>query len=253
MKNSIITLALLFPLSLFSQGFDWQVSSRTPYQITDKYIGLVGGLSYNYQDGDFPFLEKDIVCCNYKYGDGLGVEFGLAGEFWYEHNLAFSASMTYTIVNANFRTETTVPKKTSPDLPAFNWTTAYESAITLNYINLELGVKKRIYDKLNLKAGLDIYYHIKTTESHKNVVVAPSNVPFSDGEFEKTLSNGRVGHLSTSVFGANLGISYDINLGVERYGEISALGGYTINSVLQDGDWFNLQAKLIIKAYLGLR
>jgi hypothetical protein len=253
MIRTALIFILLLPFVGFSQGFDWQVSSRHPYQITDRYIGLVGGLSYNYHVGDFPFLEQDIVCCNYEDGTGLGVQFGLGGEFWYQHDLAFSASLTYSIVNADFRTETTVAKKVSPDLPAFNWTTAYKSEITLNYINLDLAIKKRIYEKLNLKAGIDIGYHISTSEAHKNVVVEPENVPFSDGTFEKDLSNGRIGQLSTLVFGANLGLSYDINLGIERYGEVSALGGYTLNNLVKDDSWHNVQARLVLKAYLGIR
>lgn len=253
MKKAILIIILILPLASFSQGFDWQLTSRHPYEITNKYIGAVAGLSFGKQIGNFPFLERDIVCCNYQGGTGLGVQFGLGGEFWYQYDLAFSGSLTYSVINAKFSTETTVIRKTSPDLPGFNWTTAYNSNISLSYVTLDLAIKKRIYNKLNLKAGLDFNINIRSTESHENVVVEPQNVPFADGTFVKELSNGRIGKLTPFVVGINLGMSYDINLGIERYGELSALGGYSLNSYLVDNSWHNLQAKLILKAFMGIR
>lgn len=253
MKRLILISIFLFPSFLLSQGFDWQVSSRHPYEITDKYIGAVGSLSYGYHTGNFPFLESDIVCCNYEEGDGLGVQFGLAGEFWYEHDLAFSASVLYSRVNSNFITETSVVKKTDPDLPGFNWTTAYESDISLGFISLDMAVKKRIYDKLNLKAGIDLNFNISTSESHKNLVVSPKNIPFSDGTFEKELANGRIGEVSKFILGVSIGASYDIDFGIERYGEISFLTNYTTNSYVTNNNWQNLQTKIVLKAYLGIR
>ncbi|PKL78077.1 MAG: hypothetical protein CVV25_12790 [Ignavibacteriae bacterium HGW-Ignavibacteriae-4] len=253
MIRLILIFFFVLPSFVLSQGFDWQVSSRQPYDITNKYIGAVGSLSYGYHTGSFPFLEKDIVCCNYDKGDGLGVQFGLAGEYWYEHDLAFTASVLYSQVSANFRTETSVIKKTNPDLPGFNWTTAYESDITLGFITLDMAVKKRIYNKLSLRAGVDINFNINSSEAHKNTVVSPKNVPFSDGTFEKELSNGRIGDLSSFVLGVNIGASYDINLGIEKYGEISAISNYTVNSYVSNNSWQNLQTKLMIKAYFGVR
>ena len=253
MIRLILIFVFVLPSFVLSQGFDWQVSSRQPYDITNKYIGTVGSLSYGYHTGSFPFLEKDIVCCNYDKGDGLGVQFGLAGEYWYEHDLAFTASVLYSQVSANFRTETSVIKKTNPDLPGFNWTTAYESDNTLGFITLDMAVKKRIYNKLSLRAGVDINFNINSSEAHKNTVVSPKNVPFSDGTFEKELSNGRIGDLSSFVLGVNIGASYDINLGIEKYGEISAISNYTVNSYVSNNSWQNLQTKLMIKAYFGVR
>lgn len=253
MIRLILIFVFVLPSFVLSQGFDWQVSSRQPYDITNKYIGAVGSLSYGYHTGSFPFLEKDIVCCNYDKGDGLGVQFGLAGEYWYEHDLAFTASVLYSQVSANFRTETSVIKKTNPDLPGFNWTTAYESDIALGFITLDMAVKKRIYNKLSLRAGVDINFNINSSEAHKNTVVSPKNVPFSDGTFEKELSNGRIGDLSSFVLGVNIGASYDINLGIEKYGEISAISNYTVNSYVSNNSWQNLQTKLMIKAYFGVR
>lgn len=253
MIRLIIIFIFALPTFALSQGFDWQVSSRLPYDITNKYIGAVGSLSYGYHTGSFPFLENDIVCCNYDKGDGLGVQFGLAGEYWYEHNLAFTASVLYSQVSANFRTETSVIKKTNPDLPGFNWTTAYISDISLGFITLDMAVKRRVYDKLSLRAGVDINFNINSSELHKNIVVSPNNIPFSDGTFEKELSNGRIGELSNFVLGVSIGASYDINLGIERYGEISAISNYTVNSYVSNNNWQNLQTKLMIKAYLGIR
>lgn len=253
MIRTILIFIFALPTLLLSQGFDWQVSSRRPYEITKKYIGAVGSLSYGYHTGSFPFLERDIVCCNYDEGDGLGVQFGLAGEFWYEHDLAFTASVLYSRISSNFRTETSVVKKTNPDLPGFNWTTAYESDISLGFITLDMAVKKRIYDKLSLKAGVDINFNINSSETHRNIVVSPANIPFSDGTFEKELSSGRIGELSNFALGVSIGASYDIDLGIERYGEVSLLTNYTVNSYVAINNWQNLQTKLMIKAYLGVR
>ena len=253
MIRIIIIFIFTLPTFVFTQGFDWQVSSRHPYEITNKYIGAAGSLSYGYHTGNFPFLERDVVCCNYDVGDGLGVQFGLAGEYWYEHDLAFSASVLYSRISSNCRTETSVIKKTNPDLPGFNWTTAYESDISLGFITFDLAVKKRIYDKLSLRAGVDLNFNINSSETHRNIVVSPSNIPFSDGTFEKELSNGRIGDLSGFVLGVSIGASYDINLGIERYGEISAISNYTVNSYVSDNSWQNLQTKIMIKAYLGIR
>ncbi len=253
MIRIILIFIFAFPSLILSQGFDWQVSSRHPYNITDKYIGVASSVSYGYHTGNFPFLEKDIVCCNYDVGDGLGVQFGLAGEYWYDHDLAFTASLLYSQVNSNFRAETSVIKKTDPDLPGFNWTTAYESDISLGFITLDMAVKKRIYDKLSLRAGMDFNFNINSSETHRNLVVSPNNIPFSDGTFEKELTNGRIGELSSFVLGVSIGASYDVDLGIERYGEISAISSYTVNSYISNNSWQNLQTKLMIKAYLGVR
>lgn len=253
MKRIILIFLLNLPIVVLSQGFDWQVSSRYPYDFTNKYIGAVAGLSYGKQIGNFPFLENEVVCCNYQDGTGLGVQFGLGGEYWYQNDLAFSSSLTYRVINANFRTETTVNRKTNPDLPGFNWTTAYESNISLSFVTLDLGLKKRIFNKLNAKAGIDLNFNVKSSEIHKNIVVEPKNVPFADGTFEKELPKGRIGELTPFVIGINLGLSYDFDLGIERYGELSAIGGYTLNSFLKDNSWHNLQIQLLLKAYMGVR
>lgn len=253
MTKLILIVFMVIPVSLFSQGFDWQVSSRHPYNITNNYLGAVGGISYGYHSGNFPFLEGDITCCNYEKGDGLGIQLGITGEYWYEYDLAFSASLLYSQINSNFRTETSVIKKTNPDLPGFNWTTAYESDISLGYITLDMAVKKRIYDKLSLRAGVDINFNINSTESHRNLVVSPRNIPFSDGTFEKPLTAGRIGELSDFVLGVSIGTSYDFDLGIERYGELNLISDYTVNSYVANNSWQNLQTKLLIKVFLGIR
>jgi len=250
----IITILLFVSSSVvFSQGFDWQVSSRTPYQITDTYIGAVASYSLAYHSGNFPFLEEDVICCTYESGIGSDFQLGITSEYWHEPDMAFSAGLLYSIVNSNFYTETTVIKKTNPGLPGFDWTTAYESDISLSYVTLDFGVKNRIYEKLNLKAGVDLNFNIGSSETHKNSVVTPSNIPFSDGTFEKELSDGRIKELSAMVLGVSIGASYDINLGIERYGEMSFLTRYTVNSLLAENSWRNIQAKLVLKAFLGIK
>lgn len=253
MTKYILIFIAVISTNLFSQGFDWQVSTRSPYNITDLYIGATASIGYGYHSGDFPFLEKDIVCCNYESGTGTGVQFGLAGEFWYKNDLAFSVGLLYTRVSSQFSTETTVKKKINPDLPEFNWITAYESDINLDYISLDFAVKKRIYDKLNIKAGVDLNFNFSSSETHKNLVIEPANIPFSDGTFEKVLSNGRIGDINTILLGLSLGLSYDVNLGVERYGEIAILSNYTVNSYIANNSWDNLQVKLKASAFLGIR
>lgn len=250
----IITIFLLFSSSVaYSQGFDWQVSSRTPYQVTDIYIGAVASYSFAYHSGNFPFLEEDVICCTYESGIGSDFQLGVTSEYWHEPDMAFSVSLLYSDVSSNFYTETTVIKKTNPGLPGFDWTTAYESDISLSYITLDLGVKNRVYEKLNLKAGVDLNINIGSSESHNNSVVTPSNIPFTDGTFEKELSDGRIKELSAMVLGVSIGASYDVNLGIERYGEMSFLTRYTVNSLLAENSWRNIQAKLMIKAFLGIR
>lgn len=253
MIKHIIIILILSASGLLSQGFDWQLSSRKPFDITNKYIGVTGSIAYGSHSGDFPFLENDVVCCNYESGSGTGVQIGLAGEYWYQNNIAFSSALLYTRIASKFSTETSVIKKTNPDLPGFNWVTAYESDISLDYITLDLAVKQRIYDKLNLKAGIDFNYNIGSSELHKNIVVEPANIPFSDGTFEKVLTNGRIGDLSKMVLGVSLGLSYDINLGIEKYGEISILSNYSVNSYISNYPWYNLQAKLSARAFLGVK
>jgi len=253
MIKYLLILLTFFSSEAYSQGFDWQVSTRHPYEITDLYIGVSSSFSYGAHTGDFPFLERDIVCCNYETGTGTGVQFGLASEYWYQNDLAFSVGLLYSNINSIYSTETTVLKKINPDLPAFNWITGYESDITLEYISIDMAVKKRIYNKLNLKAGVDLNFNIGSEELHKNVVIEPANIPFADGSFEKELTNGRVGDISTFLLGVSLGLSYDINLGVERYGEISLLTNYTVNSYINNNSWHSLQAKLTARAFLGIR
>lgn len=253
MIKYILIFITVISTNIFSQGFDWQISSRSPYEITDIYIGAAASIGYGSHTGNFPFLERDIVCCNYESGTGTGVQFGLASEYWYQNDLAFSVGLLYTKISSQFSAETTVKKRPNPNLPEFNWITAYESDISLDYVTFDLAVKKRIYDKINLKAGVDLNFNLSSSELHKNVVVEPANIPFSDGTFEKVLSNGRIGNINPFLLGVNLGLSYDINLGVERYGEIAVLSNYTINSYIANNPWHNLQVKLSARAFLGIR
>ena len=253
MKYLIKIILFLLPAIIYSQGFDWQYSSRSPYEITDLYIGGVASFAYSYSTGNFPFLEEDVICCTYEDGIGTDFQLGITSEYWHEPEMAFSVSLLYSNVSSNFYTETTVIKKTNPGLPGFDWTTAYESDISLNYITLDMGVKNRIYKKFNLKAGVDLNFNIGSSETHINSVVTPSNIPFSDGSFEKELSDGRIKDLSPIVLGVSLGGSYDLDLGIERYGEVSFLTRYTVNSLLSDNSWRSIQAKLMLRAFLGIR
>jgi hypothetical protein len=253
MKFIFKIIIFLLPIVTYSQGFDWQVSSRSPYEITNTYIGAVSSFSYSYHTGNFPFLEEDVICCTYEDGIGTDFQLGVTSEYWHQPDMAFTVGLLYSNVSTNFYTETTVTKKTNPDLPGFDWTTAYESDISLSYITLDLGVKNRIYSKLNLKAGVDLNFNIGSSESHLNSVVTPSNIPFSDGSFEKELINGRIKELSPIVLGISIGGSYDIDLGIERYGEISILTRYTVNSLISDDSWRNVQAKLMLKAFIGVK
>ena len=253
MRYFLKIMLFLFPAIIYSQGFDWQYSSRSPYEITDLYIGGVASFAYSYHTGNFPFLEEDVICCTYEDGIGSDFQLGVTLEYWHEPDMAFSLGILYSNVSSNFYTENTVIKRINPDLPGFNWTTAYESDISLSYITFDMGVKNRIYEKFSLKAGVDLNFNISSSETHVNSVVSPDNIPFSDGTFEKELSEGRIEDLSPMVLGVSIGGSYDLNMGIERYGEISILTRYTVNSLLSNYSWRNVQAKLMLRAFLGIR
>lgn len=252
-----IIIPLIFFISCFSlnaQGFDWQKSTRLPYEITKQYIGLNIGLTNDFHIGSFPFLENSVQCCEYESGNGNSLLIGIAGEYWYKSDLVFSPSLNISYNTSSFNVQKTLPRRIDPDLPPVQWTTEYESNIDFLMINLDLLVRKRMISEfLSLEGGISLNYILSESSEHFNRVISPEELTFENGETEILIQDATLPELNSIIPDIKLGLGYDFDLGIENYLHISFITSVNPISFTDDYQWRRYNLGITAKYLFGFR
>lgn len=241
-------------LNLNAQGFDWQKTTRVPYEISKSYIGLNAAINADFHTGSFPFLENSLQCCEYESGAGNNFSIGLSGEYWYKSDFVFSPSLNINFLNSSFNSQNTIPRRIDPDLPPIQWTTEYESNINFTFINLDLLVRKRMLAEfLSLEGGISLNYLISESSEHINRVISPEELTFENGESEIVIENAELPELNSIIPDLKLGVGYDFDLGIENYLHLSILTTFNPTSFTSEYSWRRYSIGINAKYLFGIR
>jgi len=241
----LLSLIILIFLNInisFSQGFDWQTSGRMPYIIPNLYIGINTGYSFNNHSGEFNLKEDFVECCQFTSGTGTGYNFGLAGEYWYDGYTAFNLVVDFTNAGGDFTIQSVVPTREG------DFITEYGFNSSINYLNFEFGVKRRIYDThITYGGGLRFSALISSNSNYTEQAIS-NNVPFE----KRTINNGTIQDLNSLLLSPVLFIGYDASLGIGYYASPHLSISYNINSVIEDESWRRFSISLGIRIFRNL-
>lgn len=236
---------ILFSLSLYSQGFDWQINNRLPFKVADLYLG--GNIFYNDEsmNTDFTFIdgEDGMPCCNFEEGSGSGYGFGFAAEYWFRSNLAFNSNLNIMISNSEFINTVSIP--TSPDEELIN---DFIYSLSRNRLEYTLGFKWRTpFYKFNLGVNLVNSFFLSSNESYRERVTFPNGLVD-----ERNVEQGEIPNFSSYVFIPQLTISKDVSIKNNIYSSIYLRLGTTFINELSYDSWNSNRLSLGFNIYYGL-
>ncbi len=244
-----ILIFFLYSYPLFSQGFNWQYSSRLPSDYPNIFVGANAGYSTVYDIGEFTFTEEAIECCLFDYGRGFGIKVGFAAEYWFENgNDAICINLNYNIRQSEF---TTRHKLLTVQYPV-TYEFVYESAF--NNLVLEALYKKRIMNShFSVLGGFAVEVLTSQKNEYKHHILSPESEYFTDGSKERTISEGNIAPLKSLIFNPIIATNYDFNLGKSRYGSIGIFTELPLSNILSDETWRKFEFGINFKILFGIK
>jgi len=239
----ILLILTIGAISLQSQGFDWQYSSRLPFRYPYLFAGLNGGVDYEMHDAALDLSENNFGCCQFNQGSGFGTVIGLKSEFWLKGLWAVNMQISYLTRRANFTADGyqvpfTVFDRQGKIIGHDTATFENEMQSSLSYITLELGGKRRLFGS-HLFAGASIELGYLVTQKYTQIerVLGPSYFKYNDGSQERNLGDYTFGNIQNFIFTPKLLIGYDIPLGLGLYTTPYFSVGFPLQNVAETGKW----------------
>ncbi len=234
----LLLFGLFFNINLFSQGFDWQFSTRFPNPEPKFFIGINSEYGLANSFGDIPYNEGSFSCCKFENGRGSIFAFGLSGEYWYDGLFAVNASINYKNVNTLFSNQRKIPRR------EYMLVTNYELDASANFINTNIYVKRRIFNS-NFFGGIGVDLNVFLSKSLYFQELKDAQTP-KDDPFQNryNISSAEISDFNIVNCGVNLLFGYDLSIS-DGYYISSAIGlNLPMFSLLSDSDWRILGAKL---------
>jgi len=126
---------------LYSQGFDWQYSSRMPSAFPYLYLGIGAGLNSNMNISSINNIDNCVICGSFTGGTGSSQIFSFSAEYWISGLTALIANINYNQNNLTMESQPyTVPTQTH------NMISVYRLESEFSYLALDLGAKTRLFD-----------------------------------------------------------------------------------------------------------
>lgn len=243
-KIAIILIFCITSISyVYSQGFDWQYSSRLPFNYPYIFAGLTGGAGYSLHNTALDLSEGNGDCCKFTNGSGLNYAIGLTGEYWIRGHWTVNLNLSYYSNKGLF----TAPGENLP-FTVFDTqgniighdTASFENEmnISLNYLNIQAGTKYRLFNTYffvgaAIEAGLLINQKVTQTES----VVSPSYFRYNDGSQKRELGIHQISDISNFIIVPKLTLGYDISLGLGIYTTPFFTVGFPLQNIAKNGNW----------------
>lgn len=250
-KILFILLFFIFSGKLFSQGFDWQYSSRLPFTHPKFFLGGFASVGVIANSGKFSFLEDFIPCCDYEAGDGKVYKTGMLVEFWESGNLALNGAISLSYNSSRFTTIIEVPR--SDGIQDYLSKYQYILDESRSYLGAEFGAKYRLYEThFSVGGSLGFDYKIYSSANHRERIIAPSTETFIDGSTERVITNGIIGKYYGLMVTPQIYANYDVSLGIGYYSSVKLFATLPLMSVVQDENWQEWKLGLsfqILKSY----
>jgi len=233
MRFKLIILCFIIAWSnLNSQGFDWQYSSRLPFEPPNSFIGLDALGSYHIINGDFRICDNNIPCDTFSLGGGMAVSAGIKLEYWYSADIAFFSKLGLQYSKVNFINENLfyyMPEIGTKKLE-------YEYIRNELIPELEFGVKYRLRSVLP---------HLFTMFSIKTGYVVSSNEELtlrkiSEADWladEIHFAGFEPLQLNQLTVYPVLKLGYDVNLGLGSYASLYLEFGFPLQNRYSTGKW----------------
>ncbi len=245
-----ILLILLFSsLNLYSQGFDWQFSYRTPTDSPHLFVGINAQTDLSIHSGDINFSESLIPCCRFDKGNGVNLIGGINSEYWLSGGeIAINASLNFKSLSSNFTA--------NPD-PIFYQNDTLRTEIkfsnSLYYLQLAFAGKYRInMSHLYVGAGLRFDILLDNTFEHTERVTSV-NHSFNDGTVVRKINSGKISELSKVIIYPEIRFGYDFNLGLGLYASPNISMSVNLNNIAQDSKWKAFNFGLNISILKGIK
>jgi len=240
-KFCILFFFISSNITIFGQGFDWQSSKRTPFEVPKFYVGIDGSYSIYNQNTDLDFFIDKTYCCNFEEGKGSGYDLALSGEYWIEGAIAIFGSLGYSANVFNFSNNSTVPSKNQ----IINNEYIYE--VNLSSFSFEIGGKYRLpFWMMNVSGSLRAGIPLGVDKIYSQVISSGG----SSAEYD--LSGGETADFNDILYSVSFNISRDINFAMPIYAQPYISFRSSIGSDVDSGKWNSFGFEFGVKVFYGL-
>lgn len=244
--KKLLTILISFVFAtiiMHAQGFDWQYSSRLPFNYPYIFAGLSGDFGYAMYDTDLDLSEGMGDCCKYSSGTGLSYGFGLNGEYWLNGLWTVNIKISYSTNKASF----SAPGESLP-FSVFDAkgkiighdTASFENEMTstLNYLTFQIGTKYRLFKThLFVGAAVEAGWLANQKITQTETVVSPSYFRYNDGSKKRTLGLYKISDIQDFVIIPKLLLGYDIPLVSGIYTTPYISVSFPMQNIARDGLW----------------
>lgn len=209
----LIFAIIFFTSSLaFSQGFDWQRSSRLPFQIPKNYIGVNSSLEFGGTTGKVELIQNGIICCEYEDGSLSSINFGLTAERWITSKTAAGFDIGLSFMSFDFSTRQAIAYFTGDSLVFDN---RLEKSTSSFFIRPK--IKYRFYNKFNIGGKLGLQFNLSNNTKSIINALEPEEFFFENGTKTIEDENAESTVLNSFILLPELYLSYDIQLNYPLY------------------------------------
>ncbi len=227
-----------------AQGFDWQMSSRTPVLLSNQFVGVKASVSISQEFGDFDFYEDDCNCGNFENGTGAHYSAGLSYEKWLQNGLAsIRASLDFSSSSSKFETRSSLPVLLPDDSESeINYLNSYE--LSLGRIAVSFGAKHRIYES-HFYGSVDLLLLLNISEEQKHYekILGPDWAPPFPGNppsRRRLVSSGKTDAIYSLSAVPMFGLGYDFALGMGTYSSVEFNIGSPLLNRISKGSWHSI-------------
>ena len=229
---------------LYSQGFDWQYSSRMPTSSPTLFVGVSPIINSSSDNGNINFFELNTPCTIFENGTGAGYGIGIKAEYWFSGLSAIYGNIFYSSTNHQFKKLDFQPRIIDTLI------TEYKLESNLYAIGLEFGVKHRLLNThLHVGASLAITYLTDNSNNYTENVIAPIDFPWQS----RTIYNGKLSDFNRLSLTPGITLGYDFNLGLGMYATPTASINFPLTSLTGDSEWRDWKFSFGISVMRGIK
>ena len=225
-----------FSHQAFSQGFDWQYSSRLPSSYPKFFLG--GNISgiYAFHSADIYSLGEEYRCGDYKKGTETGLSVSAACEYWQTGSLAFWGMVGFRTSTVHF-TSQTQPEPFRLNGEEFQLTREFAMDAHLQAISFDVGIKHRIArTHLHIGVGVRTEIVLTTTAQQTETILTPVNITGSIDYGVQPLTGMR-----RMVLTPIITTGYDAELGKGIYATPRIMIGLPLMNRAKSIDWTSIE------------
>ena len=229
-KILFFCLALMFSsLTAYSQGMNWQFSSRMPSSSPVFFIGATAEFNYYSHTADFVIYEDIYNASTMPFTNGLGRGFsaGIHGEYWYDAQYAYSCDITYYSIPGKFSSDV----EQLPVVQGGTMDYRVESETTLSYLNIEPGIKYRLFES-NFHVGFNMQFKFFMDSTQKQTEKALNYENESRG-----MEDARLPEIRSLLIMPKIRAGYDFSIGLGRYATIYTGIGIPLMNITKEQVW----------------